>query len=107
MNRIEQTALGYLGKGKQEIVSRFPTDEWCAATVCCILTDLNINVYKSISCTQMANAWANESKMQRVQLDDVESGDVLFFDKFDSINGDCDHVAKKAARLFCRSPATF
>ena len=91
MNRIEQIALNYVGKGKQGIISRYPTVEWCAATVCCVLDDCGIDVYKSISCTQMANKWATDPNMQRVALDEVQSGDILFFD-WDS-TGDCDHVA--------------
>lgn len=91
MNRIEQTALNYVGKGKQGIISRYPTVEWCAATVCCVLDDVGIDVYKSISCTQMANKWATDPNMQSVALDEVQSGDILFFD-WDS-TGDCDHIA--------------
>ena len=44
MNRIEQTVLAYVGKGKQEIISRYPKVEWCAATVCCVLDDVRIDV---------------------------------------------------------------
>jgi len=91
MNRIEQAALAYVGKGKQGIISRYPTVEWCAATVCCVLDDVRIDVYKSISCTQMANKWATDPNLQRVALDEVQSGDILFFD-WDS-TGDCDHIA--------------
>lgn len=91
MNRIEQTALNYVGKGKQGIISRYPTVEWCAATVCCVLDDVGIDVYKSISCTQMANKWATDPNMQSVAIDEVQSGDILFFD-WDS-TGDCDHIA--------------
>lgn len=91
MNRIEQAALNYVGKGKQGILSRYPTVEWCAAMVCCVLDDVGIDVYKSISCTQMANKWATDPNMQRVALDEVQSGDILFLD-WDS-TGDCDHIA--------------
>lgn len=94
MNKIEQTALSYVEKNRSEIDSRYPSvrgGAWCAATVCCILNDCGIDVYKSISCTQMANKWATDPNMQRVALDEVQSGDILFFD-WDS-TGDCDHIA--------------
>lgn len=94
MNKIEEMALSYVGKNRSEIDSRYPAvreGAWCAAAVCCILNDCGIDVYKSISCTQMANKWATDPRMQRAALDEVQSGDILFFD-WDS-TGDCDHIA--------------
>lgn len=39
----------------------------------------------------MANKWATDPNMQSVAIDEVQSGDILFFD-WDS-TGDCDHIA--------------
>ncbi len=90
MNKIAEIAMNYEGKLANEIRAKYPCGAWCAATVCCILDDCGIDVYKSISCTQMANQWANDSRMVLTDVNGIQNGSVIFFDWDGS--GDCDHV---------------
>lgn len=90
MNKIEEVALSYIGMPTSEIKSRRPCGEHCMATISNILDDAGIDVYKGISCTDVANHWDNDPNMKRVALDSVQGGDVIFFDWDRS--GDCDHV---------------
>lgn len=94
MNIIEAAALNAVGTKTEVIISKRPCDQHCMATVAHILDLAGINdVYKGISCTDVAQHWENDPKnFKRVKLEDVQGGDVLFFDGFDKIAGDCDHV---------------